>query len=111
MSKGKSISTTKKTSGGFSSLMSVLAIVISLVAGVLIYKYIFGDPGNFVDNDPNGEPLDGSLLATIYKGGFIVPILEGGVGVPALSVSVVIILIFDYLIFNLRDKHNIFLGM
>jgi biopolymer transport protein ExbB len=75
MSKGKSISTTKKTSGGFSSLMSVLAIVISLVAGVLIYKYIFGDPGNFVDNDPNGEPLDGSLLATIYKGGFIVPIL------------------------------------
>jgi biopolymer transport protein ExbB len=78
MSKGKSISTTKKntkTSGGFSSLMSVLAIVISLIAGVLIYKYIFGDPGNFVDNDPNGEPLDGSLLATVYKGGFIVPIL------------------------------------
>jgi len=75
MSKGTSISTTKKTSGGFSSLMSVLAIVISLIAGVLIYKYIFGDPGNFVDNDPNGEPLDGSLLATIYKGGFIVPIL------------------------------------
>ena len=75
MSKGTSISTTKKTSGGFSSLMSVLAIVISLIAGVLIYKYIFGDPGNFVDNDPNGEPLDGSLLATVYKGGFIVPIL------------------------------------
>ena len=64
-----------KTSAGFTSLMSVLAIVISLIAGVLIYKYIFGDPGNFVDNDPNGEPLDGSLLATIYKGGFIVPIL------------------------------------
>ena len=78
MSKGKSVLTTKKntkTSGGFSSLMSVLAIVISLIAGVLIYKYIFGDPGNFVDNDPKGEPLDGSLLATIYKGGFIVPIL------------------------------------
>ena len=55
--------------------MSVLAIVISLVAGVLIYKFIFGDPGNFVDGDTNGEPLDGSLLATIYKGGVIVPIL------------------------------------
>lgn len=55
--------------------MSVLAIVISLVAGVLIYKFIFGDPGNFVDGDNNGEPLDGSLLATIYKGGVIVPIL------------------------------------
>lgn len=68
-------SSISKTSGGFSSLMSVLAIVISLIAGVLIYKFVFGDPGNFVDNDPNGEPLDGSLLATIYKGGVIVPIL------------------------------------
>ena len=65
----------KKTSGGFSSLMAVLAIVISLVAGVIIYKYIFGDPGNFVDRDPNGEPLEGNLMGTIYKGGFIVPIL------------------------------------
>lgn len=65
----------KKTSGGFSSLMAVLAIVISLIAGVIIYKYIFGDPGNFVDRDPLGEPLEGNLMGTIYKGGFIVPIL------------------------------------
>jgi len=65
----------KKTSGGFSSLMAVLAIVIALVAGVIIYKYIFGDPGNFVDRDPAGEPLEGNLMGTIYKGGFIVPIL------------------------------------
>jgi biopolymer transport protein ExbB len=65
----------KKTSGGFSSLMAVLAIVISLIAGVIIYKYIFGNPGNFVDRDPSGEPLEGNLMGTIYKGGFIVPIL------------------------------------
>ena len=71
----KSKPKSNKTSAGFTSLMSVLAIVISLVAGVLIYKFIFGDPGNFVDGDTNGEPLDGSLLATIYKGGVIVPIL------------------------------------
>ncbi len=64
-----------KTSGGFTSLMSVLAIVISLIAGVLIYKFIFGDPANFAEGDNTGEPLDGNLLATIYKGGFIVPIL------------------------------------
>jgi len=55
--------------------MAVLAIVIALVAGVIIYKYIFGDPGNFVDRDPAGEPLEGNLMGTIYKGGFIVPIL------------------------------------
>ncbi len=65
----------QKTSGGFSSLMAILTIVISLIAGVLIFKYIFGDPGNFVDNDPNAEPIDGNLMGTVYKGGFIVPIL------------------------------------
>jgi biopolymer transport protein ExbB len=69
------MSNKQKTSGGFSSLMAVLAIVISLIAGVIIYKYIFGDTANFVDGDPTGEPLEGNLLGTIYKGGFIVPIL------------------------------------
>ncbi len=69
------MSNNTKTSGGFSSLMAVLVIVISLVAGVIIYKFIFGNPANFVDNDPAGEPLEGNLMGTIYKGGFIVPIL------------------------------------
>ncbi len=72
-SKSKPKST--KTSGGFTSLMSALVIVISLIVGVIIYKFYFGYPGNFVDGDINGEPLDGNLLATIYKGGVIVPIL------------------------------------
>jgi biopolymer transport protein ExbB len=69
------MSNKQKTSGGFSSLMASIAIVISLVIGIVIYKYILGDPGNFVDGDPAGEPLEGNLLAIVYKGGFIVPIL------------------------------------
>ena len=67
-----------KTSGGFSSLMSALVIVISLIVGVIIYKFVFGYPGNFVDGDINGEPVTegwGATLAIIYKGGVIVPIL------------------------------------
>ena len=75
MSSNNVIRKKSKIAGGFSSLMSVLAIVISLIAGVLIYKFIFGDPANFAEGDNTGEPLDGNLLATIYKGGFIVPIL------------------------------------
>ena len=75
MSSNNVIRKKSKIAGGFSSLMSVLAIVISLIAGVLIYKFIFGDPSNFAEGDNTGEPLDGNLLATIYKGGFIVPIL------------------------------------
>jgi biopolymer transport protein ExbB len=74
-----------KTISGFNSLMSVLSIVVCLVAGVLIYSYVFGAPENF---DAEGEPVplvEGEevgwsenvphYLGTIYKGGFIVPIL------------------------------------
>lgn len=69
------MSNNKKTAGGFSSLMASIAIVISLVVGVLIYKFIFGNPDNFVDRDLTAEPVEGNLLGVIYKGGFIVPIL------------------------------------
>ena len=65
----------KKTVGGFSAIVSFLAIAIALVAGTLIYSKIFGDPSNFVDRDPSGEPMEGNLYGVIYKGGFIVPIL------------------------------------
>jgi len=65
----------KKTAGGFSAIVSFLAIAIALVAGALIYSKVFGDPSNFVDNDPLGEPMEGNLYGVIYKGGFIVPIL------------------------------------
>ena len=65
----------QKTSGGFSSLVSSISIVIALVIGILVYKYIFGDPGNFVDRNNTLEPLDGNIMGIIYKGGFIVPVL------------------------------------
>ncbi|MEY4658430.1 MAG: MotA/TolQ/ExbB proton channel family protein [Crocinitomicaceae bacterium] len=65
----------KKTVGGFSAIVSFLAIAIALVAGAFIYSKVFGDPNNFVDKDPTGEPMEGNLYGVIYKGGFIVPIL------------------------------------
>lgn len=65
----------KKTSGGFSSLVASISIVIALVIGICVYKFIFGDPSHFVNGDPSLEPLDGDLMGTVYKGGFIVPIL------------------------------------
>lgn len=64
-----------KTSGGFSSLVASISVVICLVIGFLIYKFILGDPSNFVDNDNTAEPLEGNMLGIVYKGGFIVPIL------------------------------------
>ncbi len=69
------MSAKQKTSGGFTSLTASVAVAISLILGIAIYKYIFGDPGNFVDNDPTAEPLEGNFMGIIYKGGIIVPFL------------------------------------
>lgn len=67
---------TKKTSGGFPLIVSALAIVICLLIGVFIYKFILGAPSNFEGGDSeNGHPH--GLLGTMYKGGVIVPVLIG----------------------------------
>ena len=65
-----------KTSGGFPLIVSALAIAICIVIGVFIYKMVLGAPSNFEGGDPDkGHPHN--LLGTMYKGGFIVPILIG----------------------------------
>jgi len=72
------MSNNQKTSGGFSSLMAAIAIVIALAIGVVIYKFVFGSPANFVGGDTANEPVEegiGHIFGLIHKGGFIVPIL------------------------------------
>lgn len=69
------MSNTSKTSGGFSALISSITIVIALIIGIIIYKFIMGNPANFVDHDPTKEPVEGNVLGIVYKGGFIVPML------------------------------------
>jgi biopolymer transport protein ExbB len=66
----------KKTSGGFSFVVSALAIVICLGIGFFIYKFILGSPSNFdADGPDKGHPHN--FFGIMYKGGFIVPILLG----------------------------------
>ena len=51
-----------------------LVILACAVVAVLIFLFVMGSPSNFEGEDPsNGHPLN--LLGTVYKGGFIVPIL------------------------------------
>ena len=45
------------------------------VVAVCIFKFVLGNPANFVGNDPEGEVLNGNMLGTIYKGGIVVPVL------------------------------------
>lgn len=66
----------KKTSGGFPFIVSALAIAICLVIGIVVYKFVLGDPGNFDAEGPEkGHPHN--FFGIMYKGGFIVPILLG----------------------------------
>lgn len=53
-----------------------LVIICCLILAICIYHFLFGNPANFMNNDPNNHPLPGNLLGTIYKGGVIVPVIQ-----------------------------------
>ena len=67
----------KSAKGSFSGLLTAGAIILSVILGYIVWKYIMGSPSNFENGNPEGNPLPGNLLAVIYKGGFIVPFLIG----------------------------------
>ena len=50
-------------------------IPVALVLSILIFKFILGNPANFIESNPENNPLPGNYLGIIYKGGVIVPIL------------------------------------
>lgn len=69
--------TNQKKSFSFTGIRSAgLVIFFCLIIAVCIYKFLLGDPSHFMNNDPNNHPLPGDFLGTIYKGGFIVPIIQ-----------------------------------
>ena len=64
----------KQSSGG---LNPFLIIPILAVISFVIWKFVMGADGNFINGDsgPKGHPIEGNYLGMIYKGGFVVPIL------------------------------------
>ena len=69
--------TNKKQNGGFKGIEAAgLVIIACFIIALLIYKFVFGDPSNFMNNDPNNHPLPGNMLGTIYKGGVVVPVIQ-----------------------------------
>ncbi len=65
----------KQQGGGFSAIFPFIIIPLLYVVSWLIWKFMFGAPANFIDNDPAKDPLPGNYAGTIYKGGFVVPFL------------------------------------
>jgi biopolymer transport protein ExbB len=63
----------KKTSS-LQAYFTFGVMIIEYVIALLIFYFVLGDPSNFEGNDPiKGHPTH--IFGTIYKGGFIVPIL------------------------------------
>ena len=69
--------TNKKQRKGFKGIEAAgLVIIVCFIIALCIYKFVFGDPGNFMDNNPENHPLPGNFLGTIYKGGIVVPVIQ-----------------------------------
>lgn len=54
-----------------------LVILLAVIVGILVYTFILGNGNNFEGGSHDNKPLAGNLLGTMYKGGWIVPILIG----------------------------------
>ena len=69
--------TKKQTKKGFKGIEAAgLVIIGCFIVAICIYNFIFGNPSNFMNNDPNNHPLPGNMLGTIYKGGIVVPVIQ-----------------------------------
>ncbi|MGP1590570.1 MAG: MotA/TolQ/ExbB proton channel family protein [Prevotella sp.] len=67
-----------KKSQGFQGIRAAFwVIVVCFIIAVCIFKFVLGNPENFVNNDPTAAVKEGNILGLMYKGGFIVPIIQG----------------------------------
>jgi len=67
---------TKKSKSFTGIKSSGLVMLACFALALLIYKFVLGNPANFMNGDPNNHPLEGNFLGLIYKGGIIVPIIQ-----------------------------------
>jgi len=65
----------KGANGG--GMISGIIIVACIFVGWVIWNFIMGNGANFEGGVNTGHPLPGNMLAMVYKGGPIVPVLLG----------------------------------
>ncbi len=63
------------SSSSWKSMFTLVVIVLGLGVSYIIFKFVMGSPSHFMDNDVTKNPKPGDFLGTIYKGGFLVPVL------------------------------------
>ncbi|WP_029282004.1 MotA/TolQ/ExbB proton channel family protein [Pedobacter sp. R20-19] len=67
----------KESSSSASNVFATLVIPICIVIGFIIWRFVLGDPANFIDNNNENLPLPNNYPGTAYKGGPIVAVLIG----------------------------------
>jgi len=67
------MSSEKQEGGMMKHLFAVIIIVLCIAVGYILYYLVLGNPSNFKDGNPAKEPLEGSILGLVYKGGILVP--------------------------------------
>jgi biopolymer transport protein ExbB len=65
----------KKSTSNGGGMVSGLIIIACIGVGVLIWKFIMGNPSNFEGGNNEGNPLN--TLGQVYHGGAVVPVLLG----------------------------------
>ena len=61
--------------GDILGLALSVIILICIIVAEIIFHFVFGNGSHFQGGDSNNDPLD--ILGTVYKGGFVVPIIWG----------------------------------
>lgn len=68
----------KNPSGsGLSNVAAAITIILCLVFGWVIWRFVLGSADNFMNGDRNGDPLPGDLMGMMYKGGYVIAVLIG----------------------------------
>src|SRR5690606_8237577 len=67
----------QEKSNSSSNVFASLTIIICFIIGALVWKYIMGDPSNFIDENPENQPKPGNYFGMVYHAGVVVPVLLG----------------------------------
>jgi biopolymer transport protein ExbB len=56
-------------------ISAAIVLVLCAAIAVILFLFVFGNPANFMDNDPNNHPLPGNFLGIVYKGGPVIVLI------------------------------------
>lgn len=56
-------------------LLNFIIVAACIFAGWAIYTFVLGNPNNFADGAARHKGKPGNFMATMYEGGFVVPVL------------------------------------